>query len=165
MGTTHQLVGGSTAFVATTAAGASMGVVAAAVICAVAASPLPDVDQKIKFIRHRGPTHWPFLQVAFFAACAVAGAHYAPENSGLVVVTAASMALGCVMHSCADAMTVEKNGIQLLWPLSRRGYHLLPWSMRVWVGNKSRSERAFVVVWCVFVLIYVYASFRHLISA
>jgi membrane-bound metal-dependent hydrolase YbcI (DUF457 family) len=88
-----------------------------------------------------------------------------PEFAGLIVVMAASLALGCVMHSAADAMTVDKHGIQLLWPISRRGYHLLPWSMRVWVGTKSRSEKAFVAIWCGFVLIYAYAHFGSLISS
>jgi membrane-bound metal-dependent hydrolase YbcI (DUF457 family) len=141
-----------------------MPLVIVSVIGAVAASPLPDVDQKIG-IPHRRVTHWPSMQIAFFAACAFAGAYLAPGFTQLIAVLTASMAFGCVMHSCADAMTVDKHGIQLLWPVSRRGYHLLPWSCRVWVGNKSASEKAFVAIWMAFVLIYAYARFGHLIFA
>jgi hypothetical protein len=64
-------------------------------------------------------------------------------------------------HSVADSMTVDKHGIALLWPISRRGYHLLPRRMRVWVGSKSRSEWTFAACWCVFVLSYVYVRYRH----
>jgi membrane-bound metal-dependent hydrolase YbcI (DUF457 family) len=142
-----------------------MPLVGVAVIGATMASSWPDVDQRVKFLRHRTVTHYPALQLAFFALIALAGAAYAPEFAGLIAAAAAAMAFGCVMHSAADAMTVDKHGIQLLWPLSRRGYHLLPWSLRVWVGSKSRSERAFVAIWCAFVLIYAYARFGHLISS
>jgi hypothetical protein len=165
MGPTHKLVGGSTAFVATTAVGAPAVVVVIAVISAVVASPMPDQAEKVLHLRHRRLTHRPSVQMAFFGAWGLAGSVLAPQFVGLIAVMAASLAAGCVMHSVADSMTVEKDGIQLLWPLSRRGYHLLPWSLRVWVGTKSRSEKLFVVVWCAFVLIYAYAHFRSHISA
>jgi membrane-bound metal-dependent hydrolase YbcI (DUF457 family) len=165
MGPTHKLVGGSTAFVATTAAGMPMTVVVGAVICATVASPMPDHAEKVFHLRHRRLTHRPSVQLAFFAVWGLAGVVLVPQFAGLIVVMAASLTVGCVMHSVADSMTVEKDGIQLLWPLSRRGYHLLPWSLRVWVGTKSRSEKVFVVIWCAFVLIYAYARFRSRIYA
>lgn len=164
MGPTHKLVCGSTAFVATTAVGAPMLVVAASVVGAAATYDLPDIDQKIG-IPHRRLTHWPSVQIAFFAGCGLLAVRYAPEFSWLIAVMAASMAFGCVVHSLADAMTVDKDGIQLLWPFRRRGYHLLPWRLRVRVGTKSRSERWFLRVWMLLVLIYAYAHFGSLISS
>lgn len=165
MSPTHHLVGGSTAFVATTALNAPTLVVAVAVAGATAASSLPDVDQRIKLLPHRGLTHYPILQIAFFAALGALAAAWAPEFRSIIVVLAMSMALGCVMHSVADAMTIERNGIRLLWPLSRRGYHLMPWSLRTRVGSESRSERVFVAVWVLAVLIYAYAHFGPQINA
>jgi hypothetical protein len=73
--------------------------------------------------------------------------------------------LGCFMHSLADAATIHRDGIQLLWPISRRGYHVVPRAMRARVGTDSRSEWAFSAVWCMIVLSYIYARYRHHIPA
>lgn len=142
-----------------------MPVVMAFAIGATAASKLPDIDQKIKWLRHRKETHRPLLQIAFFALLAALAISWAPEFRDLIILFAASMVFGCVMHSVADSMTVQKDGIELLWPLVRRGFHLAPWSLRVWVGRKSTSERVFCAIWLGFVLIYAYARFGHLISS
>jgi hypothetical protein len=174
MGPTHRLVGGTTGFVVSTAvvpaldapSYVSLGVVAAAVLLAAGASSVPDDLERLLRAKHRTVTHWPALQLAVVGVLTVV----VSIASGLPVALVASaitgpVALGCVMHSVADAMTVDPRGIQLLWPLSRRGYHLLPRSLRVWVGTKSRSEWAFVAVWCLVVLSYTYARFRHHITS
>ena len=62
-------------------------------------------------------------------------------------------------------MTIEKRGIRLAWPISKRGYHLMPWGGRVRVGSDSRSERLFVIVWMALVLFYVYLQYRAFIFA
>lgn len=142
-----------------------MLVVAASVVGAAATFDLPDRAEKILHVPHRRLTHWPSVQIGFFVACGLLATHYAPEFSWPIAVLAAAMALGCVVHSLADAMTVDKDGIQLAWPFSRRGYHLLPRSARVRVGTKSRSERVFRATWMLFVLIYAYAHFGSLISS
>lgn len=165
MGRTHSLVGGSTAFVATSAIGLPWPYVGIAVACAMATSSLPDIDQKVKFIPHRRLTHYPALQLAFFALVVFIVTIAAPGLAGLAAAIAIPMAFGCVVHSCADAMTVDRHGIALLWPISRRGFHLLPYSMRVSVGSKSRSEKVFVVVWMLVVLSYAYARFGLHISS
>jgi len=162
---THSIVGGTTAFVVTTAVGLPMEVVAISIIGATVGSSLPDNVEKPLHLPHRKVSHWPAVQLAFFAAVAAMIVSQAPNYAVMIWIAAASIAFGCVMHSIADAMTVEKHGIQLLWPIKRRGYHLLPWSMRVWVGSKSRSEKVFVAIWVVFVLIYTYAHFGSLIYA
>src|SRR4051812_37589724 len=140
MGPTHALVGGSTAFVATSALGLPWEYVGVATVCSAATSSLPDDAEKWLRLPHRKTTHRPAVQIAFFGLLAVAASLAVPTFATLAVLLAAPLTLGCVMHSCADAMTVERHGIQLLWPISRRGYHLLPRFMRVWVGSKSRSE-------------------------
>jgi hypothetical protein len=174
MGPTHRLVGGTTGFVVSTAAVpaldvpsyVSLGVVATAVFLAAAASSAPDNLEKLLRVKHRTVTHWPALQLAVVGVLTVVVSIASGLPVALVVLAITGpVALGCVMHSVTDAMTVDPRGIQLLWPLSRRGYHLLPRSLRVWVGTKSRSEWAFVVVWCLVVLSYTYARFRHHITS
>jgi membrane-bound metal-dependent hydrolase YbcI (DUF457 family) len=105
------------------------------------------------------------VQIAFFVLLVTAVVMAAPDWAGLASVIAASMAFGCLMHSVADGMTVHPDGIQYLWPFRRRGYHLLPWQLRVRVGSNSVSEWVFVVVWSAFVLIYTYALFSPSINA
>lgn len=161
---THKLVSGTSAFMATTAVYLPPHVVIVSMAGAVSTTVLPDRAEKMLGIEHRR-WHLPALYLAIFGGLYVLATHYVVDTSGIIAVVLASMAFGCVMHMVADAMTVEKRGIKLLWPISRRGYHLLPWKFRVWVGSKSRSERLFAVVWCGFVLIYIYARFKHLISA
>jgi membrane-bound metal-dependent hydrolase YbcI (DUF457 family) len=157
MNRTHRFCGGTAAFIATTAVGLPIPVVMAAIGGSVAGSSLPDDAEKLLHVDHRKLTHRPSIAYAAIA--------YLPAYSVYIAILAAALAFGCVMHSLLDAMTVEKHGIQLLWPFSKRGFHLLPWSWRVWVGSKSPSERLFVAIWCAFVLIYSYARFRHLILA
>jgi membrane-bound metal-dependent hydrolase YbcI (DUF457 family) len=77
----------------------------------------------------------------------------------IVFTLLGGVAIGCLMHSIADSMTVDPRGIALLWPLKRRGVHLLPRWARVWVGSESLSEWAFAAVWIAFVLSYVYVRF------
>lgn len=164
-GQTHRLIGGSTGFVISTAVGASMPVVAAISLIAFASSTAPDHLEKKIGLNHRRLTHYPAMQLVFIAALTYAIAMVMRPEPWPAVVIGAGLAVGCVMHSVADAMTVDKHGIQLLWPLSSRGYHLMPWSLRVWVGRKSTSERVFCVIWLGFVLIYAYARFGYLITA
>lgn len=168
MAPTHRLVNGTTAFVVTTAVGMPLTFAGVSSALAAASASLPDDAEKLLHVPQRfhrqNPTHYPAAQLIFFALLAVAGSIYAPQFAAWIVFACACLAFGCVTHSLADAMTVEKRGIKLAWPISRRGYHLLPWKMRIWVGSNSPSERLFVAVWCAFVLIYVYARFRHLIS-
>jgi membrane-bound metal-dependent hydrolase YbcI (DUF457 family) len=158
------LVGGTSGFVISTAVGASMPVVAAVSILAFFSSPAPDrLEKSFIKLRHRRITHRPAIQLAFIALLTYVMAMVMRPYPEPALVVGAGLAVGCVMHSVADAMTVDKHGIQLLWPISQRGYHLMPWSLRVWVGRKSTSERVFCVVWLGSVLIYAYARFGHLI--
>lgn len=146
----------------------SVPIVIASVAVATAASSLPDdLERGIKLGRrrvlkldHRRVTHRPFVQALAAAALFYGLVSFCgPEYTAYAAVVAGSLLFGCLMHSVADGMTVHPDGVQYFWPLSRRGYHLLPRFMRVWVGSRSRSERLFVVVWVLGVLIYAYARF------
>jgi membrane-bound metal-dependent hydrolase YbcI (DUF457 family) len=160
------LVGGTSGFVISTAADASMPVVLAVSILAFFSSPAPDrLEKTFIKLKHRRVTHRPAVQLSSIALLTYAMAMIMRPYPEPALVVGAGLAVGCLMHSLADAMTVDKHGIQLLWPFSQRGYHLLPWSLRVWVGSKSISERVFCAVWLGFVLIYAYARFGHLIFA
>jgi membrane-bound metal-dependent hydrolase YbcI (DUF457 family) len=165
MGPTHKLVGGSTGFMAATSVGQPLIVGVLAGLLAGMSSSLPDDLEKFLKVQHRTITHYPSVQLA--ALGSLAGLIIAVSAIPDVVVLAflGIVAIGCVMHSFADAMTVDPRGIALLWPIRRRGYHLLPRWARVWVGTKSRSEWAFVIVWSTIVLSYLYARYRHHISA
>jgi membrane-bound metal-dependent hydrolase YbcI (DUF457 family) len=151
--------------VATTAVGQPLLVGVCAAVIAAASSSLPDDAEKLLKLSHRRITHYPVVQLLVIGA--IAGLIIAASEIPDVIVLAflGAVAIGCVMHSCADAMTVDPRGIALLWPINRRGYHLLPRWARVWVGTKSRSEWAFVAVWSTIVLSYLYARYRHHISA
>lgn len=164
-GKTHRLVNGSGAFVVLTAAGLSTPVAAAGAGVAALAASWPDDVEDPLHLSHRGPSHRPVLQGAVLALPVVASAVWLPVVLLYVAALAAAAWLGCVLHSCADAMTVEKHGIQLLWPLSTRGYHLAPRFCRVRVGRNSRSEYAFVLAWCAFVLSYLYVRYHDQIAA
>jgi membrane-bound metal-dependent hydrolase YbcI (DUF457 family) len=161
---THRLLGGSTGFVATTAVGLPISICAVATVIAAASSSLPDDLERWLHLSHRRATHYPSLQL-LVAATIAAGAIAEAAPAVVVLSVVGAVALGCLVHSLADAMTVEQHGIALLWPISRRGYHLLPRPMRVWVGSKSRSEWAFAACWCAFVLCYVYVRYRHQIPS
>lgn len=174
MGPTHRLVGGSSAFIASTGVGLPIPVVAASVVLAAATSSLPDdLERGIKLGRrrvlklaHRRVTHRPFVQALAAAALFYALVFFCgPEFTLPIGVGAASLLYACLVHSLLDGMTVDPDGVQYFWPLSRRGYHVLPRFMRVWVGNKSRSEKVFIAVWVTGVLIYAYARFHSYIAA
>jgi membrane-bound metal-dependent hydrolase YbcI (DUF457 family) len=138
-----------------------MPVVVAVSFIAAMSSPAPDRFEKLLKLKHRRLTHYPASQLTFIALLTYAAAMIMRPEPWPALVMGAGLAIGCVMHSIADAMTVDKHGIALLWPVSQRGYHLLPWSLRVWVGRKSVSEKVFCIVWLGFVLIYAYARFGN----
>jgi membrane-bound metal-dependent hydrolase YbcI (DUF457 family) len=166
-GRTHRLVSGSAAWVSVVAVGAPAYLAAGAAVVASLTASLPDVDQKVGWLPHRGPTHWPLVQLLVFAVPVVAVAYWSPVRELVVAVAALAAAawFGCLAHSCADAMTVQGSGIKLLWPISRRGYHLMPRRLRVRVGRRSRSEAVFFVAYSAIVLCFTYAHFRYLITA
>lgn len=165
MGPTHRLVGGTTGLVASSAAGLPVPVDLAVALIAGASSSIPDDLEKLLHLPHRRLTHYPVIQMAaigiLFGGLALL---LKPPMSSLIVVgLAGSVALGCVMHSVVDSMTVDPRGIALFWPIKRRGVHLMPRSLRVWVASDSRSEMAFCVVWVSIVLCYLYVQFGYLI--
>jgi membrane-bound metal-dependent hydrolase YbcI (DUF457 family) len=163
MGPTHRLVGTTTGFVAATAVGLSVPVSAGVAVMSGLSSSVPDDLEKLLHVEHRTVTHRPALQLIVIAALAALASLVVPL--ALAVVLAGSVAIGCVMHSAADAMTIDRRGIQLLWPIRRRGYHLLPPFMRASVGSKSISELAFSVAWCAIVISYLYVRYGNHISA
>ena len=177
MADTHKIIGGSSALVlgaaATLVTNAPdyLEVLAVALVAptAAAASSIPDSAEKVLHLPHRKLTHYPSVQILMSALMAFAFIHYTSIPDLAVAMLAGGVAFGCLMHSIADAMTIDRRGIALLWPFTRRGFHLMPYRMRVRVGSGSRSERVFAVAWSVLmvgiVLSYIYARFRHQISA
>lgn len=84
------------------------------------------------WLSHRGITHTlPALAVVTLAAC-----HFVPGALALALV------VGYSSHLLADLVTVQ--GLPILWPLSGRSFHLLPYPFRLRTG--SRTEWMFAIV-------------------
>lgn len=165
MGSTHRFVGTTTGFVLPSAAGLPIVAVAAIALVAGAASSLPDDLERWLRLSHRRLTHRPVLQLAVIGGLAYLALHLAAAPTLIVLGLAGAVAIGCLMHSIADSMTVHPDGIELFWPVYRRGVHLLPRWARVWVDSDSRSEMTFCVVWTSIVLCYAYVQFGYLIGS
>lgn len=116
---------------ALTASGLSEAAVPATVLL-VGLSTLPDVDEHLPGLAHRGATHSaPFALAVGAATGAVSGA-LGPTATGLPSGTAAVLGsavgvIAVVLHVLADVVTPM--GVPLLWPLSseRRSLRLV-WS-------------------------------------
>lgn len=105
------------------AVGRGLAVLGGAV--AVSLATLPDYDQRIPFIAHRGPTH----SLALAAVVGLVLALGAVAASGHVTIAAPAVvgpfafvvgALAVVSHLLADSITPM--GIRPFWPVSRRHY-------------------------------------------
>lgn len=89
-------------------------------------APLPDYDQRVPFVEHRGPTH--SLAFALLVGVVLGGAGYvAAPSLGLdpQVVGVAGVAIGCygiVAHLAGDVLTPA--GIEPFWPVSAENYSL-----------------------------------------
>jgi len=160
MAKTHRLVSASTAFVVPCVAGAPVVLAAAAGTVAALTASLPDQVEKPLRLPHRTVSHYPLVQLGVFSLPVLAAWHWMAAAVVLVGPIAASAWFSCLMHSVADAMTVDPRGVRLLWPL-KRGFHVLPRRMRVRVSSKSTSEWVFFVVWSALVVCFIYARFRQ----
>ena len=80
-------------------------------------SRLPDLDQSVPFVPHRGPTHtvWFAAMVGLLTAGAVHSLFPSLRVPALLVIGFAP-ALGVISHLLADAITPA--GVRPLWPAS-----------------------------------------------
>jgi inner membrane protein len=87
----------------------------------LALTPLPDYDQRVPFVEHRGVTH-----TLLFAGVVGGGTGGATGAlTGAPALTALGFALGTLAvlaHLLADVLTPA--GVRPLWPLSSRSYSL-----------------------------------------
>jgi inner membrane protein len=97
---------------------------------------LPDVDHKLPFVSHRGPTHSLSFAVLVGAVLGGAGSllDAAGEDLGVattlggVELSAVGFAVGVlavVAHLLGDVLTPM--GVNFLWPVSSRRYSLSLW--------------------------------------
>lgn len=124
-----------------------LAVVAGAAMLSLAM--LPDVDQRIPGIKHRGITHTLAFAVAVGAAFAVAGGVLAGNPAlvgtisvgvaGLVAVGFAVGFLTVLAHLLGDVLT--PTGVVFLWPLSRR-----PYSLNLWRADNAVANYALLAV-------------------
>ncbi|MHC3438303.1 metal-dependent hydrolase [Natrialbaceae archaeon A-gly3] len=104
-----------------------VSVAAAGLGAAVALSTLPDVDQVLSTVDHRGPTHSlpfaVFVGVALAAATAVlSGPLGLSPSTGLLAFAFVVGVLSILTHLLADVITPM--GIRPFWPVSDRHYTL-----------------------------------------
>ncbi|SEO98347.1 inner membrane protein [Halogranum amylolyticum] len=106
-------------------------------------STLPDVDHKLPYVTHRGPTH-SLLFAAFVGGVFAAVGVFLERNLGLVVTVdgVGTVGLGAfgfllgsvtvVAHLLGDVITPM--GVNFLWPLSTKRYSLslTPAKSTVW---------------------------------
>ncbi|ELY57387.1 metal-dependent hydrolase [Natronolimnohabitans innermongolicus] len=97
-----------------------------ALVC-IALSTLPDCDQQVPFLAHRGPTHSFAFAVLVGGGLAGITAVLVDAATPLLDVGFVAFAfvvgtLSIVSHILADALTPM--GIRPFWPLSRRHYTL-----------------------------------------
>lgn len=96
-------------------------------------SMLPDVDHRLPFVPHRGPTHTLLFAVAVGVAFAGVGVAAGPAITEFVpppfaTVPTSGFSVGFVgfvavaAHLLGDVLTPA--GVPLLWPLSARRYSL-----------------------------------------
>lgn len=81
------------------------------VIGALATACLPDVDQQVKLLRHRGPSHsllWPIILI-------IASGYY---SQSLLL----GAAIGLISHLLIDLFNGK--GIEIIWPISDKNYRI-----------------------------------------
>jgi membrane-bound metal-dependent hydrolase YbcI (DUF457 family) len=157
-GVNHKRIGAGVAIVAGHASGLPIVPALAVGVISYAASPLPDIDQKLPLIKHRTITHWISTCLLFAAFWALMTDWFLVTNIDAVpyigvylaewlpMIIGLGLAIGCVAHTLADSLTIM--GSPLAGPLSRKNFHLLPAGLRVRVGNMykdSASESAMMV--------------------
>lgn len=88
-------------------------------------APVPDYDQRVPFVSHRGPTHtfaFAGLVGAAFAGVVLLAPVEGVARLPLAVFAFGVGALGIVAHLAGDVLTPA--GIEPFWPLSSRNYSL-----------------------------------------
>ncbi|ELY94135.1 membrane-bound metal-dependent hydrolase [Natrialba hulunbeirensis JCM 10989] len=96
-------------------------------VITVALSTLPDFDQQVPLIDHRGPTHTVGFALLVGILVATAAALLVGQSSpfvglGLIAFAFTVGTLAIVSHLLADVLTPM--GIRPFWPLSGRHYTL-----------------------------------------
>lgn len=107
---------------------------------------LPDVDHRLPFVSHRGPTHSLLFAAAVGGAFAGAGHFLADAGSDLGVSVALGLfgvglpafgffvgALAVVSHLLADVITPM--GVNFLWPFTDSRYSLSLWPAKSRAAN------------------------------
>lgn len=102
----------------------------------VATAKLPDIDQAIPGVRHRGPvTHSLFTGLLYSAVLLAVGSAIHPVYGTLA---ATGMAIGWLLHPPPDNLT--KTGTWWLWPFVRREIRWLPKRFAFYTGTPKRTK-------------------------
>ena len=128
---------------------------------------IPDIDEpssyigsKLKFLSkiikstcgHRGVFHYPFIVGCFFALLTFCSLNYNYPYKEMVDLFFTGIILGYASHIFVDSLTIK--GISLLWPVTRKSFHLL----RLETNNKT--HQIFVkLIFFIFLIYTVYWRF------
>ncbi|GAD53040.1 putative membrane-bound metal-dependent hydrolase [Halarchaeum acidiphilum MH1-52-1] len=102
----------------------------------LALAPVPDYDQRVPGVRHRGVTHTLAFAAFTGLALGVIGALLPADAIALpirVAFAAGIGVLGIVGHLAGDVLTPA--GVRPLWPVSSREYTLSLWTAANPVAN------------------------------
>lgn len=105
-------------------------------IVVLALAPVPDYDQRVPGLTHRGVTHtlaFAALVGLLLAGVAAALPAGGPAHPIRVAFAGGVGGLGIVAHLAGDVLTPA--GIRPLWPLSRRRYTLALWTAANPIAN------------------------------
>ena len=101
---------------------------------AIITSTLPDVDQKVKILRHRGQTHsLAFVAVFILVWCKISR----NEIVGLII--------GIASHLALDMLNGK--GIELLWPMNSKNYRIMDLKYNGVVENILIGMMVVGIIW------------------
>lgn len=101
------------------------------------AARLSDIDQRLPFVLHRGPTHTVWLGTILGATAGVTLYGILPlVGRSLLVVVLLTLLIGVLAQLVAGAITPA--GIRPFWPLRERGLALAIVRIENWIANVGR---------------------------
>lgn len=105
-------------------------------VLVLVAARLPDIDQRVPVVPHRGPTHTVWFGTILGPAFAWAVYSVLPATSrSLLVMVAVAPVIGVLSHLAADAITPA--GVRPLWPLHERSVTLAIVRTENWIANRA----------------------------
>lgn len=107
---------------------------------AIITSKLPDIDQKLPLLRHRGQTHSIICPILLY----IASGYY---SRSLLL----GMAIGWISHIIIDLFNGK--GIEILYPLSKQNYRIMD------IKYNGIIENVLLVLMCVGIIFIIISQY------